>query len=232
MQHSLKLHAPRRKLRHSAASASHASHGDSSGVASIHDLERAMTLVERPPVDLDDRALFVDRLLGAEVTAARHALASYKPLKSWARTAMAFEVIQEKDAVEIVCNGDGLDETDSVRRGCVDHGVVELGSKVVRSRCALHLRVLPLSPSIDRSVTSLDQMDRPRRDSREIREGTRPNSSGRVGHSPLECSRWKRETCFASASVILAERAVAAISRAMRSLRAGSEGGTRKGSAP
>jgi len=91
--------------------ASHAAatqHAGPGGVASIHDLERAMTLVERPPVDLDDRALFVDRILGAEVTTERHALAAYKPVKSWARAAMSFEVIEEDDAVEIVCTGDAL----------------------------------------------------------------------------------------------------------------------------
>lgn len=91
-----------------ASHAAAASHAEPGGVASIHDLERAMTLVERPPVDLDDRALFVDRILGAEVTPERHALASYKPAKSWARAAMSFEVIQEEDAVEIVCTGDAL----------------------------------------------------------------------------------------------------------------------------
>jgi hypothetical protein len=94
-----------------AKEASHAAatpHADPGGVASIHDLERAMTLVERPPVDLDDRALLVDRMLGAEVTAERHALAAYKPVKSWGRAAMSFEAIQEEDAVEIVCTGDAL----------------------------------------------------------------------------------------------------------------------------
>lgn len=87
---------------------SHASHGEAGGVASIHDLERAMTLVERPPVDLDDRALFVDRVLGPDVTPERHALAAYKPAKSWARTAMKFEVIQEEGVVEVICSGEGL----------------------------------------------------------------------------------------------------------------------------
>jgi alpha-amylase/alpha-mannosidase (GH57 family) len=94
-----------------AEEASHAAatpHAEPGGVASIHDLERAMTLVERPPVDLDDRALFVDRMLGAEVTAERHVLAAYKPVKSWARAAMSFAVIEEEDAVEIVCTGDAL----------------------------------------------------------------------------------------------------------------------------
>lgn len=83
-------------------------HADSGGVPSIHDLEQSMTLVERPAVDLDDRALFVDRVLGPEVTAAQHARASYTPLKSWARAPLDFEVIHERDAVEIVCAGDGL----------------------------------------------------------------------------------------------------------------------------
>lgn len=94
-----------KEASHTAASASHA---ESSGMASIHDLERSMTLVERPPVDLDDRALFVDRVLGPEVTADRHALASYTPLKTWARATMTFEVIQEQGAVEIACTGDAL----------------------------------------------------------------------------------------------------------------------------
>jgi len=83
-------------------------HADGGGVASIHDLEHAMTLVERPPVDLDDRALFVDRILGPEVTPDRHALAAYEPVKSWARTAMKFEVIQEEGVVEIICSGEAL----------------------------------------------------------------------------------------------------------------------------
>jgi alpha-amylase len=106
--HEAALAEAARSAKEASHTAASGSHGDSDGVASIHDLERSMTLVERPPVDLDDRALFVDRVLGADVTEKRHALASYTPLKSWARTAMAFEVIQERDAAEIVCTGDGL----------------------------------------------------------------------------------------------------------------------------
>ena len=221
-----------KEASHSAASASHASHGDSSGVASIHDLERAMTLVERPPVDLDDRALFVDRVLGADVTAARHALASYKPLKSWARVAMAFEVIQEKDAVEIVCTGDGLtkrirfaEDASITVSWSWDPTAFDPAARFT-SECSF-FRPLEIE-----AVASPDQVGRPRRDCREIREGTRPDSSGRVGHSPLERIRWKRKTRCASDSVTFAEPVVLAISRAMRSLRAGSAGGTRKGSAP
>lgn len=89
--------------------AAEARHADS-GLSSIHDLEHSLTLVERPTVDLDDRALFVDRVLGASVTAAQHARASYEPIKSWARTAFDFTVVQEHDFVEIICTGDGLEK--------------------------------------------------------------------------------------------------------------------------
>jgi hypothetical protein len=81
---------------------------DSGGMASIHELEHSMTLLVRPAIDLDDRALFVDRILGADVTPAQHALAAYAPLKSWARAPLDFELIQERDALEIVCTGFGL----------------------------------------------------------------------------------------------------------------------------
>ena len=69
-----------------------------------------MTLVERPAIDLDDRALFVDRALDADVTPEAHARAEYTPIKSWARSRLEFEVIERDDTVEIVCTGDGLEK--------------------------------------------------------------------------------------------------------------------------
>lgn len=80
------------------------------GVPSIHDLEHSMMLVERPAVDLDDRALFVDRIIGADVSPEQHAKADYKPQKTWARAALRFEVIEDKDAIEIVCRGYGIEK--------------------------------------------------------------------------------------------------------------------------
>lgn len=80
----------------------------SGGMASIHDLEHSMTLVERPAIDLDDRALFVERILGADVTPAQYARADYTPLSSWARSSFEREVSNERDTVAVVCNGDGL----------------------------------------------------------------------------------------------------------------------------
>ena len=81
---------------------------DDQGMASIHDLEHAMTLIERPVVDLDDRAFFVDRILSADVTPDQHARANYKPLKSWAQSRLDFTVIEGQDSVEIICTGDGI----------------------------------------------------------------------------------------------------------------------------
>ncbi len=81
---------------------------ESGGMASIHDLEHAMTLIERPAIDLDDRGLFVERVLGADVTRAQHARAEYTPLMSWACTVFESDVTDEQDAVQVLCNGDGL----------------------------------------------------------------------------------------------------------------------------
>ncbi|MEO8193267.1 MAG: alpha-amylase/4-alpha-glucanotransferase domain-containing protein [Gemmatimonadales bacterium] len=83
---------------------------DPDGAPSIHDLEHSMTLARLPAVDLDDRAFFVDRILPAGVTEAQHADASYTPLKSWGRVALKFEVIEQGDAVEIVCRGEEMEK--------------------------------------------------------------------------------------------------------------------------
>lgn len=80
------------------------------GVPSIHDLEHSMRLTERPAVDLDDRAIAVDRMLGPDVRAAQYAKADYSPTKSWARSQLNFEIIQSEGTLEIVCKGDGLEK--------------------------------------------------------------------------------------------------------------------------
>jgi hypothetical protein len=80
------------------------------GMASIHELEHAMKLVERPAIDLDDRAFFVDRILSGKVTPEQHARANYTPVKSWAKSRLDFRVIETPDAVEIVCTGDGVEK--------------------------------------------------------------------------------------------------------------------------
>jgi hypothetical protein len=102
-----------RLAQKSKAGTSHGSAGHpqpSDGAPSIHELEHSMTLVERPAIDLDDRAFFVDRILSADITPDRHARADYTPIKSWARSRLEFDVIEQQDAVEIVCTGDGIEK--------------------------------------------------------------------------------------------------------------------------
>ena len=74
---------------------------DGGGAPSIHELEEGFRLVERPPVDLEDRALFVDRVLPADLTADAYAAGSYTPVRSWARTAAHFQIADAEHAVEI-----------------------------------------------------------------------------------------------------------------------------------
>src|SRR5688572_24501695 len=97
------------KSKGEASTKSGAPASEADGAPSIHDLEHAMTLVERPPSDLDDRAMFVDRIIGAAVTEAQHAAADYTPIRNWAR--VAFETVgvdETREYVDIVCEGDGL----------------------------------------------------------------------------------------------------------------------------
>ena len=62
-------------------------HGTAESAPSIHDIEASIALVELPPADLDDRSLFVERVLPASVTLERYARADYEPLASMTRSA-------------------------------------------------------------------------------------------------------------------------------------------------
>lgn len=52
---------------------------------SIHDLEEGLRFPELPPVDPDDRALFVERILAGSVTEADYRNGTFHPSRSWAR---------------------------------------------------------------------------------------------------------------------------------------------------
>jgi alpha-amylase len=95
----------RREAYHDLAlerGAEHASAEDG-GTASIHDIEAGLRLDVRPPLDLDDRALFVDRVLPAGVSRADYAAGDYWAILSWARTRCAYTVERRKGGVEVVC---------------------------------------------------------------------------------------------------------------------------------
>ena len=84
--------------------------GKDGGTASIHDIERASRLKELPPVDAEPRAILVDRLLGADVSAADYANARYTPIQSWAAVPMTARVSLNDDSVTVVLQGNDLEK--------------------------------------------------------------------------------------------------------------------------
>jgi Domain of unknown function (DUF1926) len=85
-------------------SGEHASGEHASGehAPSIHEIEQGLRLRELPPVDLDVRALFVDRVLAADVTDDAFERAAYVPLRSWAGTPLAMRVEPGPEAIVVV----------------------------------------------------------------------------------------------------------------------------------
>jgi len=57
---------------------------------------------DHPSYDADDRALFVDRVLPADLSLDAYAAARYAPLASWARADTRFRIEASAEAVEIV----------------------------------------------------------------------------------------------------------------------------------
>ncbi len=84
--------------------------GKDGGTASIHDIERASRLKELPPVDAEPRAILVERLLGAEITAADYAAAQYKPMRSWGAVPMTARVSLAGNKVTVELAGYELEK--------------------------------------------------------------------------------------------------------------------------
>jgi alpha-amylase len=81
---------------------------ENEGTPSIHDIEEGLRLDERPPLDADDRALFVDRVLPRGVALEEYAGGGFWAIRSWARERAAVTVERRRGSVEIVCVlGDG-----------------------------------------------------------------------------------------------------------------------------
>ena len=74
---------------------------DASSAPSIHDLEESLSLGELPPADLDDRALFIERVLPDGVTFEAYTRAEYQPLATTARLKMTAEVEGGVEAVTV-----------------------------------------------------------------------------------------------------------------------------------
>jgi hypothetical protein len=75
--------------------------GGGGGTASIHDIEEGLRLAEQPPVDAEDRAIFVDRILPADLALDAYSRSAYAPLRSWARTAAHFQIADSPSGIEI-----------------------------------------------------------------------------------------------------------------------------------
>jgi 4-alpha-glucanotransferase len=99
----------RREAYHDTALEQHAgaSAESNSGTASIHDLEEGLRLAERPAIDADDRAMFVDRVLPHSLALTQYAGGDYWPVRSWARTPCAFTIDRQSAGIEIVCSFHG-----------------------------------------------------------------------------------------------------------------------------
>jgi len=86
-------------LERAAAEAGHVGEG----TASIHDIEEGIRLVERPPLDAEDRALFVERILPQSLGLEEYSRADYRPVLSWARARFDYAVQRRRGALEIAC---------------------------------------------------------------------------------------------------------------------------------
>ena len=82
--------------------------GGDGGTPSIHDIEEGLRLDQRPPVDPDDRALFVDRMLPADLPLDQYASADYWPVRSWAQLHYRFALESSAERVEVRCEGEEL----------------------------------------------------------------------------------------------------------------------------
>jgi hypothetical protein len=100
----------RREAYHDLAlerAAAESAHGNG-GTASIHDIEEGIRLAEPPPLDAEDRALFLERILPRSLGLEEFVRGDYRPVHSWARTPFDFAVQRRRGALEIACaTGEG-----------------------------------------------------------------------------------------------------------------------------
>jgi hypothetical protein len=100
----------RREAYHDLAlerAAAESAHGNR-GTASIHDIEEGIRLVDRPPLDAEDRALFLERILPGSLGLEEFVRGDYRPVYSWARRPFDFAVQRRRGALEIACaTGEG-----------------------------------------------------------------------------------------------------------------------------
>jgi alpha-amylase len=84
-----------------AAASAAAQHAAAGSAPSIHDIEASLRLSELPPIDLDDRAIFIERILPGSLDADSYMNGTYQPLASTATVRMAVAVVRGTDEVEV-----------------------------------------------------------------------------------------------------------------------------------
>jgi hypothetical protein len=87
---------------------------------SIHELEEGLALDTLPPVDLDVRALGVERVLAGDTTAQAYIAADYEPLRSWSSEPLAAEVVEVEGAVELILRSAASDKLEKRLRFAAD----------------------------------------------------------------------------------------------------------------
>ena len=65
---------------------------------------------DAPAYDAEDRALFVDRVLAADLSRETYASGRYAPLRTWARSPLRYRIEADARAAEVVLEGDGLEK--------------------------------------------------------------------------------------------------------------------------
>ena len=102
----------RREAYHDTAleNQAEAMNGGDSGTPSIHEIEEGLRLEQRPPIDLDDRAILVDRVLPGDLELERYSSGDYQPVRSWARSPCSFQIERTPESIEIMCSHDGLEK--------------------------------------------------------------------------------------------------------------------------
>jgi alpha-amylase/alpha-mannosidase (GH57 family) len=81
---------------------------DGSAMPSIHELEEGLRMDALPPVDLDARALFIDRMLPGSLQEASYHAADYAPVHSWSRDRFAAELELERGGVVLALEAEGV----------------------------------------------------------------------------------------------------------------------------
>ncbi|HEV8447871.1 MAG TPA: alpha-amylase/4-alpha-glucanotransferase domain-containing protein [Gemmatimonadaceae bacterium] len=101
----------RREAYHLPPLNEHQSEHSAGSVASIHDLESGFGLSAPPPVDLDDRAIGVARVLAAGLTQESYSAARFAPVASWARARCDTDIVSSGECLEVRCRAPGFSVT-------------------------------------------------------------------------------------------------------------------------